>query len=88
MSDTQIMSVEEWQSAIEDALSKCCETGGGMTMREIAELTGRGMHGVKEGMRKLFAAGRLRCRKELRPSIDGVMRNVPVYSIIEKPVGK
>jgi hypothetical protein len=79
---SQLMTVEEWQSAFEEALSRGGGRGSGMSTMEIIELTGMGGASVKAGLRKLFAAGRLACHKEPRPAIDGVMRSVPVYSII------
>lgn len=83
---TQLMSVEEWNAAFEEAVKKGT-TGGGMTMREIAAATGMPETAVKTGLRRVYAAGRLVCRKEPRPCIDGAMRMVPVYAIAAKREG-
>jgi len=75
-----MFSEADWRKELEAALRVAPAAAGGMTLREIAQQTGRSAKHTRLALHRLQAEGRLVVRRVARLALDGVMRAVPVYS--------
>lgn len=78
---SEVMSNEEWLTAIEEALTPQPGKATGLTFYEIRALSGLGENKVYELLRKFNAQGRLIISKKSVTAIDGRPQTVPCYSI-------
>jgi hypothetical protein len=63
-------------------LTERTQTPGGFTITELRDATGKHVNDLRNMVRKGLAAGKLAADRQLRPSIDGTTRWVPVYRFV------
>jgi len=70
---------DDWLHALDEALAR--QPGVGLTSNELCEETGVGLDKLMRRLKLLQQQGKLVVERGWRPSIDGVVRHVPVYRI-------
>jgi MarR-like DNA-binding transcriptional regulator SgrR of sgrS sRNA len=78
----QIMH-DEWLAALEAAQAQRPQDDEGMTTQEIGEVFNCSEKKVRELLRKIHNAGRLRVGRRNMIRLDGRPQPIPVYRIIE-----
>ena len=77
------ISASEIQDAIQQALSSPVNVDGYMTLVELREETGIGVDRLRRAMQGLKNSGNLKCVRVSREAIDGTLRQVPAYGVVE-----
>jgi predicted transcriptional regulator len=75
------ITVDDWQSAIAEAMIPRPGEAGGKTTNELAETCGVSASRIKTALQRMHQEGRLSCTRKMVQSIDGSYRSVPAYSI-------
>ncbi len=78
--------LDVWQKAIEDAMrERPNQEQEGVTVQELCSMFQMSDLKIKNYLRELIKLGRVYPKFGRRPSIDGILRGVPVY-ILKKEI--
>ena len=78
---TAKLTYEDWQSALQEAMSQRGPNGRGKTVNELMAISGKSTGLVKRALVRFKEQGRLVVGKDYREALDNSMRLVTVYSV-------
>lgn len=79
------MSVNDWTSALDEALRPTPTSPEWKTVKDLVNITGRAAKWVRDRLAAEKSAGRIECRREMRKAIDDTLRLTYAYRM--KPTG-
>lgn len=71
--------MDEWLKAVEDAMRRNNMTNDGYTMRELCAMLKLRDDKLKVYLSEMIRLGKVVPMRGYRPSIDGAQRSVPIY---------
>jgi hypothetical protein len=77
--------LDVWQKAIEDAMrARPNQEDEGVTVQELCSMFDMSQTKIRTYLRELIRIGRVYPKHGRRPSLDGILRGIPVYILKSK----